>query len=407
MKIIIANKFHYLKGGADRYALDLAALLEKNGHQTAPFAMRDGQNRESSWSRYFVSPVATDAPVLSWAGLKTAGRFLYSFEARRKFADLAADFRPDILHIHNIYHQLSPSFLPLAKKIGLPVVMTAHDYKLIAPNYSLFHNGTVCEITKPHRFWRAVSHGCIRGSAAAGVLEAIEMGLHRHLGLYLKNIDKVIAPSVFLRDKFIEYGWPAERLVHVPHFVETAGRESAAGGDYFLFVGRLSAEKGIPTLLRAAAKLKDIPFRLVGTGPEESRLFSLAKELGAANVEFRGFRDGAALAAEYRGARAVVVPSVWYEVFGLVALEAAAYGKPVVASRIGGLPEVVREGETGYLFPVGDADALAERLQKLWNNPDLSSKLGQKARQIVEQDFSPQAHYRRLFEIYNSRQLKN
>lgn len=399
MRLIFANKFHHRQGGADIYALDLAVAMRARGHEVAPFAMADERNEPTPFARYFVSRVET-SPRGPLSALKTAGRFLWSFEAARKFGRLADEFRPDLVHVHNLYHQLSPSLLPAAKRRGLPVVMTAHDYALLAPNYSLFHDGAVCEVTRPHRYWRAVAHRCVRGSLAASALCALEHRLHRALDVWRRNIDLVVCPSRFVMAKFAEYGWPEEKLIHVPHYAPVAGVTPTEGGEYALFVGRLSPEKDVATLVRAAALRRDIPFRVVGSGPEEARLKALANDLGAKNVTFVGRRTGGDLASEYAGARLVVVPSAWYEPFGLIVLEAYAHGKPVVATQIGGLAELVREGETGLYASASDPAGLAERVGALWDAPDVAAEMGRAARRLAETEYAPERHFERLEEIY-------
>ncbi|HTK05153.1 MAG TPA: glycosyltransferase family 4 protein [Candidatus Eisenbacteria bacterium] len=400
MKILFANKYYFLKGGAERYMFELRALLTKHWHTVVPFAMDDRRNMPTEWKRYFVSNVETENVSFSLGGLKTAGRMLYSFEARRKFAKLLDAAKPDLVHVHNIYHQISPSILPAAKKRGLPVVMTVHDYKLIAPNYSLFHDGAICERTKPDRWWEAVKHRCIKGSKAASMLTAFEMALHRRLGLYLDNIDAIVAPSRFVQALLVEYGIDAAKIMHVPHFIDATTWTPRYEGSYALYVGRLSEEKGVDVLIRAAAKRKDLPLRIVGTGPAEAALKALAAELGATNVMFLGFQGGDALRQAYAGARFIVVPSVWYEVFGLIVLEAYAAGKPVVASQIGGLAELVIEGETGLAASAGNVDELAEKIAALWDSPLLCAEMGRAGRAWVEEEFAPELHYSRIMQAY-------
>lgn len=401
MKIVYANKFYYLKGGAERYMLDLAALMMHHGHEVVPFAMQDRRNLPTKWKRYFVSPVQTERVSFSLAGLKTAGRILYSFEARKKFAALLDAAKPDLVHIHNIYHQISPSILPEAKARKVPVVMTAHDYKLIAPSYSLFHDGAICERTKQHKYWEAFKHRCIKRSYAASALEALEMTLHRRWGLWRDNIDLVIAPSRFVAATLADYGIPAKKIVHVPHFIDAVAWTPWYIGSYALYVGRLSPEKGVDVLIRAAAKAKHIPVRIVGEGPDEARLKKLAEKLGAGNVDFHGYKKGEALEREYAGARFLVIPSVWYEVAGLIALEAYAAGKPIIASQIGGLAELVKEGETGLFASAGDADGLAARMAELWDNQPRCEEMGHTARRWIETDFTPDRHYKAVMEVYN------
>jgi glycosyltransferase involved in cell wall biosynthesis len=401
MKVVLANKFYYLKGGAEKYLFDLAVLLNAHGNEVVPFAMADVRNVPTSWNKYFVSNVQTERVSFSWEGLRTAGRILYSFEAKKKFARLLDETAPTVVHLQNIYHQISPSIIPEAVKRNIPVVMTAHDYKMIAPNYALFHDGKICERTKPQEYWEVADHRCIKGSYIAGLLEAAEMTLHRSLGLY-DGVQKIIAPSSFMASKLEEYGIAKERIVHVPHFIDATAWAPQYGGSYALFVGRLSPEKGVDVLVRAAAKAKSIPVRIVGTGPDEARLRALASELAADNVVFVGFKEGAELIQEYAGSRYVVVPSIWLEVAGLIALEAYAAGKPVIASKLGGLAEMVKDGETGVRVVAGDDSALAAAMLVLWSDPTLCETFGRKGRTWVESSWTPEAHYQKIMEVYSS-----
>lgn len=400
MKIVLANKYYFLKGGAERYLFDLEAALIDAGHQVAPFAMADERNRKSPWSPYFVSPVQTDSVQFGWQGLRTVGRALYSLEAAGKFARLLDRFQPDLIHLHNIYRQISPSILPPARNRRIPTVMTVHDYALLAPNYSLYHDGAICEVTKPDRYFRAVKHRCVKDSAAASLVAAAENWLHHKLGLYRNHIDHFIAPSRFVKAMLVDYGWPEEKVSVLPYGIDVSQREPSYRGDYVLFVGRLVDSKGVASLVQAAAELPEVAFRIVGTGPEEGRLKQIAAALGVKNMEFRGWKAGENLAAEYRGARLVVVPSEWYEVFGLVVLEAYAYGKPVIATQIGGLPEVVRNGETGVLVSAGRAQQLAQAIGELWERPELAEQMGRTAREWVESKFTPEQHWQGLAEVY-------
>lgn len=400
MRLIFANKFHYRRGGADIYALETADLLRCHGHEVVPFAMADARNEPTPWARFFVSPVVTEGRAGAWQALRTAGRFLWSFETARKFGTLLDEVKPELVHAHSLYHQLSPSLLPEARRRGVPVVMTAHDYGPLAPGYALYHDGALCEVTRPHAYWRAVAHRCVRGSYAASALCAAEHTLHRALGAWHRNVDLVIAPSRFVKAQYVAYGWPADRIVHIPHYVDLQAFQPVEGGDYVLFIGRLSPEKGVETLIRAAALRPDIRVHIAGDGPEAPRLRALAESLGAGNVVFRGFLSGAERAAAYAGARLVVVPSCWYEPFGLIVLEAYASGKPVVATQIGGLAELIEDGQTGLTASANDAPGLAERLAALWDNPAIAIEMGRRARRLIETEYTPELHYQRLMEAY-------
>jgi glycosyltransferase involved in cell wall biosynthesis len=399
MRIIFANKFHFRQGGADGYALDAAELLrERRGFAVAPFAMRHERNLQSEWSRYFVSEVETGRASSAWSALRTAARFLWSSEAARKFTRLAKAFKPDLVHAHNLYHQLSPSPLAAARRLGLPVVLTAHDYALLSPNYALFHDGAICErgLESP---WRAVGHRCVRGSRAASALCAAEVALHRALGAYRRNVDYVIAPSRFVQAKFLEAGWPEDRVVHLPHYVDSARWQPVYGGEYALYLGRLSEEKGVATLIEAAGRRPDIPLLIVGDGPERARLEARAHELGA-YVSFLGRLEGERLKRAVSGSKFVVVPSVWFEPFGLVALEAFAAGKPVIASQIGGLGELIDDGRTGLFVSAGKAQELARAMGELWDTPGVAESMGMNARREATLRYSVDGHLKGLTEVY-------
>lgn len=401
MKIVFANKYWYLKRGAERYMLDLAALLESHRHSVIPFAMRSDKDLSSEWSRYFVSPVLTDKVRFDWQGLRTAGRTLYSFEARRKFGKLLDEARPDLVHVHNIYHQISPSIIPEAGRRGLPVVMTAHDYNLIAPNYALYHDGSVCERTKPDRYWQAVIHRCVNGSLAASALAAFEKTVQKLLRLY-GALDRIIAPSRFVQGMLLAYGIDQSKVVHVPHFIDAAKVRPSYGGGYALFVGSLSPEKRVDVLIRAAARVPALRLRIVGAGPEERKLLQLAQGIGATNVVFAGFKAGEHLLAEYRGARFIAIQSSALETFGLTVLEAYASGKTAIVSRTGALPEVVRDGETALLASPASDEEWAEKMAQLWNDPGRCERMGRAGRAWAEKDFAPEQHYRRILEVYDA-----
>lgn len=376
MRILLINKYYFPKGGAEKHFFGLKELLERHGHEVIVFAMEHKKNIASPFGKYFVSNVDFERVRFDWQGLRTVGRMFYSFEARRKLAALIRDTRPDIAHIHNIYNQISPSILPVLKKSGIPVVMTAHDYALCAPNYLLFCHGKICERTKPRHFWRAIGHRCIKNSFAASSVASAAIAFHRALRLYKRNIDIVLCPSEFLVTKLREYGIAMNRVVHLPNFATPHSEVLYTKGNGILFAGRLSEEKGVATLLDAVRGL-DIPVTIAGTGPLEQLLYAKAELEGITNVRCIGFQSSEELAANMQASRLVVVPSLCYENAPTVITEAYAQKKPVVASRIGGIPELVEEGVTGALVPAGDAPALRETLVRLYDDTETLKRFGE------------------------------
>ncbi|MBI4133737.1 glycosyltransferase [Candidatus Uhrbacteria bacterium] len=399
MTILQINKFYYPKGGADVVMLELSALLERRGHTVVPFAMMSSENQRTPYAHSFVSHVETEGVSFGWEGLRTAGRMLYSREARKKLAALIGTTKPDIAHVHNVYHQLSPSIFSPLRRAKIPVVMTVHDWALISPNYTLFDHGVICERGAKHP-WSVIGHRCIKDSVVASAWAAFVFNVHKTARLYERGIDRYIAPATFVKEMLVSHGFPEGKIVVLPHFLDVKKITPTFVGDYVAYVGRLSPEKGLPVLLEAARALPETPFKIAGTGPEEERLRATVAHHELRNVEFVGRLDGVSRDRFYRNALCLVVPSIWYEVFGRVVLEAYAAGKPVIASRIGALPEVVREGETGLLFPPGDPRALAEAIRLLVEDVSRRRTMGEVARRVVELEYTPELHYERMLRIY-------
>lgn len=371
MRILQVNKFYYPRGGADKYFINLTDALRKAGNEVAIFSMAHPENLPSEFSDYFVSRI--DFNNGSWRDkLKSPGRIIYSFEAKRKFKKLIEDFRPDIIHIHNIYHQISPSILAVAKKAGIPVVMHLHDYKLICPNYQLFANGKICEACKPKKYCQCAKKKCFKESFAQSLLASLEMFIHHSvLKIYEKNISFFIAPSDFMKRKVIEFGWPKDKIGVVinPVFKTFTGEDNRSEDnsqpeeDYLLYFGRLSKEKGTDVLIKAAA-LTGVKLKFAGSGLEEENLKEAVKEAGA-QADFLGFKDGIELRQIILKAKAVIIPSIWYENMPLSLLEALSLGKIVIASNIGGIPEIIKDGENGLLFNPCDVNDLKTKITLL------------------------------------------
>jgi glycosyltransferase involved in cell wall biosynthesis len=327
---------------------------------------------------------------------------IFSLQARQKLRQLLREVRPRIAHAHNIYHHLSPSILPLLKKRGIPVVMTVHDLKLACPAYTMMAENKPCERCRGGRIHNVAMHRCIKGSLALSSLIMLETFVHRLFRLYEANVDRFVVPSRFMLDKLVQWGWPRERFTYIPNFVDLDRfRPDAEIGDRFVYCGRLDNLKGVTTLVRAAALARQ-PLTLVGSGPEEARLRKLGDELGA-DVQFLGHRTKDALAAIIQSARAIVVPSEVNENAPLAVLEAYAAGRPVIGSRIAGIPELIRERETGVLFPSGDVDALAAALEEFAALPAARlAQWGRAGRLWVEQNFNAGTYRDRLVTLYAS-----
>jgi glycosyltransferase involved in cell wall biosynthesis len=328
-----------------------------------------------------------------------AGKVIYSLEAKKKIDRLISDFCPDVAHAHNLYHHLSPSVLSALKTRGVPTVMTAHDYKLACPSHEMLQGGKVCERCRGGRFVNCVSHRCIKGSLALSALVAIESAVHRWAGSYVDCLDRIVVPSRFLGAKLVEWGIPERLIHHIPNAVNPSAFTAVDEvGDYLVYFGRLAASKGVRTLVDAAKKT-GAKLVVVGTGELEEEL--RASVVGYGNVSLVGRKSGGELWQLVSGSRAVVLPSEWYENAPMSILEAYALGRPVLASEIGGIPEMIDVGQTGWLFRPGDLEALAAAMEHVFALPTSRLReMGLSARLHVEQNFSTNAYFERTTRLY-------
>lgn len=398
MKILMINSFNYLRGGAERCFLDLSDLLRANGHEVIPFCMDHPQNLPSDYESYFV-PYADFPTELARPGLgpklAVAERVLYSRDARRQLEQLIAATQPDLAHVHGFIHEMSTSILPALKAAGVPVIQTLHDYKIVCPNTTFVSGDSVCESCNGHRYYNIIRKRCKRGSLMASVLAGAEMYFHEWLGLYEPNVDLFISPSQFLSDKVREHG-VRKPIVTIPNFINPdAFRPSYEKEDYFIYVGRLVRVKGVFTLFEAMRHLpSSARLCVAGSGEVEPELKAFVQEHGLTdNIRFLGHLNTADLTALMQKAAFTVVPSEWYENYSMTVIESLACGTPVVGAAIGGIPEQVRDGENGLLFPSGDPTLLAERIQYMLDNPEAAREMGRRGRALMDTVNSPETHY--------------
>lgn len=396
MKIVHINKFFWKKGGSETYYFGLTKLLEQAGHTVIPFSMQDERNEPSSYASYFVPHVNFQSPEV---GVKQAVQFLYSKEAQQRLEALILKEKPDIAHVHNIAHQLTPAILPVLKKHGIPVVQTLHDYQLICPNYKLYTQGSVCERCFKHKYYNAALHKCLKDSVAGGALGAVELTLHR---LILRSYDKVdtfICPSQFLYDRLVAWGIPEVKLRYIPNFVDPVIQshvaQTAGQKDKFLFVGRLMKEKGVDLFFEAARSLPHIRFAIAGQAetPEQTAVYAKQAEALPNMTWYGHIQDKAKLNSVMIQAKAVVVPSEWYENAPLTVLEALAAHTWVIASDRGGLPELIQSGKNGMVFEPGSLSALVEAIQHTAVKPG-------KPEMGLDPKFLPDAHVKQIESVY-------
>ena len=399
-QLLSINNYYYRRGGSEVVYFDHNRLFEDAGWKVVPFSMQSELNQHSEWSAHFVSDTAAEqrSPL---AKLTRAARAIYSLEAARRLRTLIALVRPDIGHAHNIYHHLSPSVLVELRRQHVPVVLTLHDLKLVCPAYKMHTQGLICERCRGGALRNVVEHRCIKNSTAMSALVWLESTIHKSLDLYMRNVDRFVVPSRFFLAKFAEWGVDIRRFTHVPNSIDVDQFEATdEPGDVFVYVGRLVPEKGVATLVRAAAKA-GVRLRIIGTGPEEAALRALAVELGG-DVEFTGYLSGAALRAAVKSARAVVIPSEWYENAPISVMEACALARPVIGADIGGIPELIRPEETGFVFQSASVYSLAAVLERVRSLPAARLRgIGQAGREWMRSEFSPASYVERMSSVYS------
>jgi glycosyltransferase involved in cell wall biosynthesis len=375
MKVLVAHNAYQQRGGEDSVVDAEIALLRSHGHDVHLYARSNDD-------------IAT-MPKAS-AALQT----LWSQQTSSELASLIQSFRPDVIHVHNTFPLISPSLYWAASRAGVPVVQTLHNFRLLCPQAMFLRDGKVCEDCLGKLPWRGAVRGCYRGSKAQSTVLASMVTVHRAIGTWQNKVTRYIALNEFCRNKFIEGGLPADRIVVKPNFVDFEAPAAYARSG-FLFVGRLSAEKGVDVLVNAARTVGSAQVRVAGTGPEAGLL------VGVPGVQALGALGGDAVRGEMSQAMALVLPSIWYETFGLVAVEAFAAGTPVIASRIGVLPNLVRDGITGLLFEPGNAQDLADKLRWAQAHPEDMAAMGRNARALYEAEFTADRNYAQLITIYN------
>lgn len=391
MRILQISHNHHIVGGSDAVYLATTQLLEAAGHTVIPFCMASGRNRPHPLDSHFPRGADTKKPKL-----RDLPSYFWNAEAARKLSRLLDAAGPvDVAHLHIYHGKHTPAILGVLKRRGIPVVHSLHEYKLACPVYTMLRAGQPCTRCVGRSPLGAVLHRCKGGSLAHSAVMAAEFAVSRLLG-DIRMVDRFICVSEFQRKVMLAAGLPSGKLVTLHNFVDRQeGIAMPPNGGYLLFQGRLERSKGVHTLIEAASR-RSVRLVIAGDGPLRQEV----ERAAAANplIEYRGFLEAGALHQAIAEARAVVVPSEWYENCPMALLEAKAAGRPVVAARIGGIPELVRPGKDGFLFEAGNVDDLERALAAL-DAADLG-QLSSSAAKDVQVRFSPERHLDRLLAIY-------
>lgn len=395
MKILLANKFFYPRGGDCIHTIQLKQLLEEHGHKVAVFSMQYPDNIENKYASYWPSEVnfGSKAPQKLLAAIR---RPFGVNEVKRKWNKLLSNFRPDVVHLHNIHSQLSPILAQQAKNTGIPVVWTLHDYKLLCPAYTFMDNtGKVCEdcLQNPKA---VIRKNCIKGSKLASVLGYYEAKTWNKEKLQ-KYTDTFISPSKFLKSKMEQGGYPAKQVVHIYNFADDEKFNSTVAeqrNKEVIYVGRLSKEKGLETLCQAFKKADSATLTIIGDGPLRPRL---EQQYASSTIRFIGYKPWEIIKEKLGNASFLVIPSEWYENNPLTIIEALALGTPVLGAAIGGIPELLFEGKNGMTFTAGNIQSLQTKLYEMLNKTDWDYASIQSN---AKKTFNQTAYYQKLMDVY-------
>ncbi|MFA6562660.1 MAG: glycosyltransferase family 4 protein [Verrucomicrobiia bacterium] len=384
MKILQLHNLYRVAGGEDAVVHRERLLLQQQGHQV--IALERSNAETDHWT--------------AWRRLRLPLETFFSTDSYHMVREICQRERPDVAHVHNVFFLLSPSVYYALDREGVPIVQTCHNFRFLCAN-AIFHTeGQLCERCMAGNYFHAVVHRCYHDSRAQSLALATSLALHRYAGRWWNRIDAFIALSEFSRRKLIEGGLPEDRMFLKPHFLDSSVAPPFVSGDYAVVMSRLHPEKDVQTAVEAFQHLPDLRLLVLGDGPLMESLKALTQRLGLRNVEFRGFVGGTARFEILRHAKLLVLPSRVYENFSVSVLEAYAMGKPVVASRIGAIAEMVEEGVTGLLFEPGQPADLARKIRQLIEQPERVIELGRAARARFEHRFSAAANYQQLMDIY-------
>lgn len=374
-RVLIAHNAYQHRGGEDSVVESEIELLSSCGHDVRRFERHNDDIR-------------------TMGKIAAAKAAIWSADTVRDFSLLIHEFQPDLIHVHNTFPLISPSLYWAADKHRIPLIQTLHNFRLLCPQAMFLRNERVCEDCIGRVPWRGVVRACYRESMAQTAVLASMLMVHRVIGTYNNKVTRYIALNGFCRDKFVEGGLPKGKIVVKPNFVDMPAPDNAVPRERFLFVGRLSTEKGVDTLASALRLLPSAYMDVVGTGPEAGRLEA------SGQIRMHDFQGGDVVRSRMNAAIALLMPSIWYENFPRTLVEAFACGLPVIASRLGAMAALIEDGKTGLLFEPGNAQDLAAKMQWAEANPEAMRRMGEAARAEYEAKYTAEKNYQQLMTIY-------
>ena len=385
MRVLIVHGAYQQFGGEDSVVRAERELLERHGDEVLLYSRHNDETK-------------------TFSAFQKAAFFpqtVYSYKTSGEISDVVHSFRPDVAFVHNVYPLLSPSVYHKLHALGVPAVQVLHNFRPFCPNGLYYTQGQICEDCKGGNYLNAVRKRCYKDSYTLSGLYALTLGSNRLAGM-LDKVSGFICLTEFFKIKMQEAGVPDSKLFVRPNFVYAPPlSEAGDAGKYAIFMGRLSPEKGCWTLIHAFEQLPQVPLKILGTGPLEQELQDYVSQKGIGNIQFLGFKSGDEKWQLLRKSLCLVVPSEWYENFPVTVLEAFMAAKPVVAARIGGLPYIVEDGQSGLLFEPGKADQLAKQVQRLADDPASAARMGVLGRTLSETKYGPDQGYSNLMNIFS------
>jgi glycosyltransferase involved in cell wall biosynthesis len=396
MNLLMVNATWYPSGGDWTYIESICKIYEHNGFNIIPFAMKHERNFDTPYSQYFVENI--DFKELNKHkslknGLKVLTKSIFSIEAQQKLELLLSENKVDIVQLNNIHNVLTPSIIPIIKKRKIPIVWRVLDYKLICPNRTFLSNDTICESCFKTKYYNCTLKKCKKQSVLASMVASLESYAYSLLPYY-NQVDQYLFQSEFTRDQFIKYGFdPAKAIIIENPYDAVSVTPNYSGNNYILYFGRISSEKGMSTLYEAMRLIPDIKLKIIGDGTALEEGINYVKNLGISNIEFLGSMWGKELEVVLSACDFVVLPSEWYDPSPYVVLQAYSFGKPVIATRIGGLQDMIIHDKTGKLVEIKNPKDLSLSISSLFNDKQSISEFGKNARTLLLEKYSTKRYF--------------
>lgn len=408
MKILLVNYRYFISGGPEKYMFNITKKLEEEGHEVIPFSIKSNKNVETEYEKYFADPIGSrdavyfdDVKKTPKSIIQMLSRSIYSFETKKAIKKIIKDTNPDLVYILHFVNKLSPSVIKGAKEMDKPVVLRLSDYFLLCPRFDFMYKGKVCEDCLKKGYISCIKKKCVKNSLFASAIRVFSMKVHKLIKIY-NNVDAIVTPSQYLKGKLEKNGFEKNNINCIPTFCREKNVDTNFVGNYGLYFGRLTEEKGVEYIIKAYEKLdENHQLKIMGddSTEEAERLKKYVKDNNIKNVEFLGFKKGEELEEVIKNSRFALVPSIWYENLPNTILEAFSYAKPVIATDIGSLTETIKDGKNGYLFELGNIDQIVDQILKL-DDDELVKTIGKNNLESIKNNYSVEQHYKKLMDIF-------